>query len=170
MERSFVIMAFRNAGRDAIQSESLCPSNALSRIPSLRTGQAPKHRCSSSLAATQKQPEIKRRILHELGTVPISQIASKRTCGPPCKDTTDASGPAASRIFAKIVASRVVLALNRLNTATQTRRNTDLFHVFIITQFSEPRFSNSMLHCPCAFTQPITRERMRGYIPLKMND
>ena len=61
-----------------------------------------------------------------------------------------------------MVASRVVLALNRLNTETQTRRNVDLSHVRTSTQISDPRSSNSMLQCPCGFTQPNTRERMRG--------
>ena len=54
--------------------------------------------------------------------------------------TTDVSGPAISRILAKIVASRVVLVLNRLITATQTRRNVDLSHVRIITQTSDALF------------------------------
>ena len=54
------------------------------------------------------------------------------------------------------------LALNRLNTATPTRQNVDFSYVCIITQISELRSSNPMLHCPCAFIQLNTREKMRG--------
>ena len=116
--------------------------------------QTPKHGCSSSLEATFQKPEVKYGVFYELLMVPTSQIASKAsvsTCGPLCRDTTDVSGPVASAIFAKNMACTVVLALNRLNTATQTRRNVDLSHFRTSTQISDPRSSNSMLRCPCAF-------------------
>ena len=38
----------------------------------------------------------------------------------------------------------------------------DLSHVHTMTQTSEPRSSNSMLHLPWLLTQPKTRGRMRG--------
>ena len=38
----------------------------------------------------------------------------------------------------------------------KTRRNVDLSHVRTMTQISELRFSNSMLHLPSPFTQPNT--------------
>ena len=52
--------------------------------------------------------------------------------------------------------------LNWLNSATQIRRNLNLSHVRTSTQISDPRSSNSMLRCPCAFAQPNMREKMRG--------
>ena len=90
--------------------------------------------------------------------------APVRKCGPPCRHTIVASGPAPSRNVARVVASWVVLALNRLNTATQTRRNVELSHVRTITQISELLSANSMLYCQCAFIQPNAPERLRGYI------
>ena len=42
--------------------------------------QAPRHRCSKSLQATLQQPDFKRGVLHELGTIPTSKIVCKSLC------------------------------------------------------------------------------------------
>ena len=174
MEKPIVMMAFRKAGRHANQSRVSAPFKRFTTSSVLHIGST----LPNTDAAVRWRPRFSSRksnvgYSNSLARYPLPRKLAKtsaKTCGPPSVDTTDASGPAASRVSARIVASRVVLALNRLNTATPTRRNGDLSHVRIITQISEPRSSSSMLHCPCAFTQPTTRERMRGYIPLKMID
>ena len=174
MERSLVKMALRNAGRDAIQSRASAPFKRFITNSVIENGS----RLPNTDAAVRwRQHSNKRRSnvgqSLSFARYPLPRYlakASASTCGIPCRDTTDVTGPVASKIFAKIVASRVVVALNRLNTATQTRRNVDLSHVCTSTQISEPRSSYSMLQFPCASTQPNTRERMRRYIRFKMID
>ena len=174
IERSFVMMVFRKVGQDAIQSRV---SGAFKRYTTNSVIENGFRLPNTDAAVDWRQRFISRRsnvgYSENLARYPLpkySAKASAKTRGPACRDTTDAFGPAASRFFSRIVASKVVSVLNRLNTATQTRRNVDLSHVHTITQISEPRFSNLMLHCPCAFTQPNTQERMRGYMPFKMID
>ena len=125
MERSFVIMALRNAGRDAIQSRVSAPFRRFTTNSVMENGS----RLPNTDAAVrwrQRFNSRKSNVGHSTSFAgyPLPRWLPKalaRTCGPPCRDTTDVPRPAASTIFAMIVASRVVLALNRLNTATQTR-------------------------------------------------
>ena len=174
MERSFVIMALRNVGRHAVQSRVSATfrrfiTNSVieneSRLPNTDAALRWRQRFSNRRSNVGYSTSFARYPLPKK-----LAKASASICGPPCRDTIDVSGPAASRILAKIVASRVVLALNRLKSATQTRRNVDICHVRTITQISKPRSSNSMLFWPCAFSQLNTREGMRGYNPFKMID
>ena len=171
MERSFVMMAFRNAGWDAIQSRVSALFKRLTTNSIIENG--------SRLPNTDAAVHWRQRFISRRSNLGYSTsfarypfptklaVAAARTCGPRCRNT---SGPTASEIFPRIVASSVVLVLNRLNTAIQTRPNVDLSHVRIITQISVPRSLSAMLHCPCAFIHPTTREKMRGYIPFKMID
>ena len=122
VERSFVMMALRSAGRDAIQSRVSAPFKRFftnyviengSRLPN--TDAAFRWIFSSWRSNVGYSTSLAR--------YPLPKSLAKtsaRTCGPPCSDTTDVSGPAACRSLAKIVAPRVVLALNRLK-----RRNTN---------------------------------------------
>ena len=152
IDRSFVMMALRNAGREAIQSRvsapfkrftTNCVSENGSRLPKRDAAVRWRQRFNN------RRSNVGYSISFSWYPVPRELAkASAGTCGPPCNDTTDESGPAASKILAKIVASNVVLALNRFNTATQTRRNMGLYHVPNLTQISELRSSNSMLYFP----------------------
>ena len=174
IDRSWVMMALRKAGREAIQSRVSAPfrrftinsvSENWSRLP--KTTKAVRWRqrfisCRSNVGYSTN-----------FDWYPLPRYftnASASTWGPPWINTTAASGPAASRIFHKIVASKVVLLLKRFSTATQTRRNVDLSHVRTMIQTSALRSSNSMLNLPWLLTQPKTRARMRGNMPFKMID
>ena len=92
----------------------------------------------------------------------LAKILTK-SCGHPCRNTTDVSGPAATKIFPRIVAFSVVLVLNRLNTATQTRRNVDLPTSAPSPKSLSraPQFQCCTVHAP---------ERIRGYISFKLID
>ena len=166
MERSFVKMALRNAGRDVIQSLVSAPFRRFTTNSVVENGS----RLPNTDAAVRWMQRFYSRRPNvgystSLARYPLPRElakASSSTCGPPCRDITDVSGQAASTIFAQHVAFWVVLALNRLNTATQTRRNVDLSHVRTSTEISDPRSSNSMLRFPCVLAQPNTRKRMRG--------
>ena len=174
IERSFVMMALRSAGREAIQSRVSAPFNRFTTTSVRESG--------SRLPNTDEAVRWRQRFNSRRWNVEYSKSfdwyplprwlakASASTCRPPCNDTSAVSGPTASRILPKTVASNVVLGLNRFSTATQTRRNMDLSHVRTMAQISEPRSSNSILHFQWPFTQPNTRARMRGYIPFKMID
>ena len=163
MEKSFVMMALRNAGRDAIQSQVSVPFNWFTINSFIENG--------SSLPSTDSAVRWRQRVNSLRSNVGYSTSltryplpkqlakASGRTCGPPCRDTTDAFGPATSRIFPRMVASSVALALNRLHTATQTRRNVDLSHVRTIAQICEPR--SSTRYCIVHASSP-TRTHKRG--------
>ena len=152
IDRSFVMMALSNAGREAIQSRLSAPFKRFT------TNSVSEH--GSRLPKTDEAVRWRQRFNSRRSNVGYSMSfswyplprqlakASASTCGPQCNDTTAVSGPTASRILPKTVASNIVLALNRFSTATQTRRNVDLSHVRTMTQISEPRCSNSMLHFP----------------------
>ena len=143
MERSFVIMALRNAGRDAIHSLVSAPFRRFTTNSVMENGS----RLPNTDAAVHWRQRFKTRRSKMVYSTSFERYplpknfpkTSASTCGPPCRDTKDVSGPAASTIFAKNVPSRVVLALNRLNTATQTRRKVDLSHVRTSTQIFEPQ-------------------------------
>ena len=144
------MMALRNAGREAIQSRVSAPFKRFTTNSVIENGsRLPKTDAAGRWRQSFNSRRSKVWNSMSFAWYPLPKKlakASASTCGPPCNDTTDVSGPAASRILAKIVASNVVLALNRFNTATQTRRNVS--HVRTITQISELRSSDSMLHFP----------------------
>ena len=174
IESSFVMTALRNAEQDAIQSRVSVPFNRFTTNSVIENGS---RLPNTDTPVRWRQRFIRRRsnmrYPKSLERYPLPRYLAKisaGTCRPSCRDRSGASGTAVSRFFPRLVASSVVLELNRLNIATQTRRNVDFSHVRNITQISAPRSSNSMLHCPCAFTRPKTENRMRGYIPLKMID
>ena len=151
--------------------ESLRPSSSSPQIPSLRTGHGSQTHMQQSAAgnASSAGDQMWGTPRAWNGTrFPNSLQKPRPEHADVHAETTDVSGPAVSKIFPRIVASSVVLVLSRLNTATQRRPKVDLSHFYTITQISEPRPSNSMLHCPWAFTHPSTREKMRGYIPFRM--
>ena len=174
IDKALVMMAFRNAGLDAIQSRvsashkrlttnsvfencsGLPNTNAANRRRQGLNNWRPNVGYSTSLAWYALPKYLAK--------------ASVRTCDLPCSDTIDTARSTASRIFHRIVAVRFALMLTWLTTATQTRRNVDFSHIRTISKVCVPRSSNSMLQCPCDFTQPNTQEKMRGYIPFNMID
>ena len=174
IDRLFMMITLRNAGLEANQSRVSAPFKRFTTNSASENG--------SRLPKTEEAVRWRQRFNNGISNVGYSTSfawyplprqlakASDNTCGAPCNDTAAVSGPAASGILGKIVACNVVLALDQFSTATQTRRNVDLSHVRTMTQISEPRSSNSMLHFSWPFTQPNTRARMQGYIPFKMTD
>ena len=174
IDKSWVMMALRKAGREPIQSRVSAPFRRFTINSVIENG--------SRLPKTHEAVRWRQRFISRRSNVgystnfdwyPLPRYftnASANTWGPPWIDTTATSGPAASRILPKTVASKVVLVLNRFRTAMQTRRKVDLSHVRTITQISQPRSSNSMLHLPWLLTHPKTRARMRGNIPFQTID
>ena len=112
MERSFVMMAFRNAGRNATQSQVFTSfkrftTNSViengSRLPNTDSALRWRQRFISWRSKTGYSTSLARYPLPK-----YNAKASNRTCGPPCRDPLDVIGPAASSIFPRILASRVV--------------------------------------------------------------
>ena len=132
IERSFVILAFSDAGGDAIQSRISAPFKRFTTNSVIEKGS---RLPNTDAAVRRRQRFISRRsnvgYSTSLARYPLPKKLAKssaRTCGFPCRDSINASGPAASRKIPRIVASWVVLVLTGLNTATQTRRNEHLSH------------------------------------------
>ena len=131
------MMALRNAGQKAIHSRVCAPFKRFTTNPVSEKGSMlPK--TDEAVRWMQRFNSLRSNMGYSTSFAwypPPRKLAkaSASTCGPPCNDTTAVSGPAASRILPKTVASKVVLALNRFSTATQTRRNVDLSHVQTMT-------------------------------------
>ena len=134
---------------------------------------APKHRHSSPLEATLHRPEIKCGLFHELGTVPTFHI----TCKSYCKNMRTSM----QRHNRCIRTSSIQKFCQNcglqgsIGAEVAQHRNKDTAKCGPLPRpHHHPNpwaaLLKFMLHCPCAFTQPNTQEKMRGYIPFKMID
>ena len=111
---------FRSAGQDTIQSRVSAPSKRFATVSVIENG--------SRLPNTEAAVRLRQRFSSQRSNVGYSMSLAKNPSrllskastekrGPLCRDTTDASGPAASRFFCQNCSFHV-----SINTATQTRR------------------------------------------------
>ena len=81
IETSFVILAFRKAGRDAIQFRVSAPLKQFITNSVIKNGsRLPNTDVAVRWGQRFMQPEIKHGVLHEVGTVSTSQIVCKNLC------------------------------------------------------------------------------------------
>ena len=152
IDKSWVMMALRKAGRAAIQSLVSAPFRRFTRNSVSENGsRLPKTDQAVRWRQTLQKPQINVGYSINFAWYPLPKyLQTPRPAREDLHEVTQQQrqGQQHPRILPKMVASKVVLALNRLRTATHTRRNVDISHVRTNTQISASRSSNSMLHLP----------------------